>query len=368
VDDPRCHRPLRAFLRTESGSAGILVAAIAAALIWTNIDVKSYEAVWNADFSIRLGGFGVTRDLRIWINSGLMAFFFLVVGLEARREVDLGDLRERRRLFLPVATGLIAMVIPVGIYLAINAGRGSAGGWGVAMSTDTALALGALSLLARRTPERVRVFLLTMFVVDDIVALIVIAVFYTDHVNMTPMIVAVIAFVALLIVKWAGVDRPAVYALLGVTVWAALLGSGIDPVVAGLAIGLIATAYTPKRETLEEATGLVRLFREQPTPELARSATLGLRSTLSPNARLQRFWHPWTSYVIVPLFGLANAGIVIGGGFLRHAYTRPITLGVITAYVIGKPLAVFATTRLVAGSPGAASCRRWAGARSSAAA
>lgn len=340
--------PLRAFLRTESGSAGILVAAIVAALVWANIDVKSYEAVWTADFSMRLGGFGVARVLRVWINSGLMAFFFLVVGLEARREVDLGDLRDRRRLFLPVATGFIAMAIPVGIYLAVNAGRGGIHGWGVAMSTDTALALGALSLLARRVPERVRVFLLTMFVVDDIVALIVIAVFYTEHVSRVPLVVAVLAFAVLLVVKRAGVDQPAVYALLGVTVWAALLGSGIDPVVAGLAVGLTATAYTPNRENLEEATGLVRLFREQPTPELARSAAVGLTSTLSPNARLQRFWHPWTSYVIVPLFGLANAGIVITGGFLKHAYTQRITLGVMAAYVIGKPLAVFGTTWLVA--------------------
>jgi len=340
--------PLRAFLRTESGSAGILVAAIVAALIWANIDVKSYESVWNADFTIRLGSFGITRDLRVWINSGLMAFFFLVVGLEARREVDLGDLRDRRRLLLPIATGFIAMVIPIGIYLAINAGSGDLDGWGVAMSTDTALALGALSLLARRLPERIRVFLLTMFVVDDIVALIVIAVFYTDQVSVMPLVTAVLAFVVLLLVKRAGVDQPAIYALLGVTVWAALLGSGIDPVVAGLAIGLTATAYTPSRETLEEATGLVRLFREQPTPELARSAAVGLTSTQSPNARLQRFWHPWTSYVIVPLFGLANAGIVITGGFLKHAYTQPITLGVIAAYVIGKPLAVFGTSWLVA--------------------
>src|SRR6185369_15096936 len=340
--------PLRAFLRTESGSAGILVAAIVAALIWANIDVKSYESVWNADFTIRLGSFGITRDLRVWINSGLMAFFFLVVGLEARREVDLGDLRDRRRLLLPIATGFIAMVIPIGIYLAINAGSGDLDGWGVAMSTDTALALGALSLLARRLPERIRVFLLTMFVVDDIVALIVIAVFYTDQVSVMPLVTAILAFVVLLLVKRAGVDQPAIYALLGVTVWAALLGSGIDPVVAGLAIGLTATAYTPSRENLEEATGLVRLFREQPTPELARSAAVGLTSTQSPNARLQRFWHPWTSYLIVPLFGLANAGIVITGGFLKHAYTQPITLGVIAAYVIGKPLAVFGTSWLVA--------------------
>jgi Na+/H+ antiporter NhaA len=340
--------PLRAFLRTESGSAGVLVAAIIAALIWANISVSSYESVWHTEFSIRLGAWGVTRDLRTWINSGLMALFFLVVGLEARREFDLGDLRDRRRLLLPIATGFVAMVIPVGIYLAVNAGHDSVGGWGVAMSTDTALALGSLSLLARRLPERVRVFLLTMFVVDDIVALLVIAFFYSEPIKALPLVTAVVAFAMLLLIKRAGVDQPIVYALLGATIWAALLGSGIDPIVAGLSIGLTATAYSPSRETLEEATGLVRLFREQPTPELARSAALGLTSTLSPNARLQRFYHPWTSYVIVPLFGLANAGIVLTGGFLRHAYTQPITIGVIAAYVIGKPIAVFGTTWLVA--------------------
>ena len=179
------------------------------------------------------------------------------------------------------------------------------------MSTDTALALGALSLLARRLPERVRVFLLTMFVVDDIVALLVIAFFYSESIKAVPLLTAVVAFAVLLLIKRAGVDQPVVYALLGVTIWAALLGSGIDPIVAGLSIGLTATAYSPSRETLEEATGLVRLFREQPTPELARSAALGLTSALSPNARLQRFYHPWTSYVVVPLFALANAQPIV---------------------------------------------------------
>jgi Na+/H+ antiporter NhaA len=340
--------PLRAFLRTESGSAGVLVTAIIGALIWSNVDAHSYEAVWHATFSIRLGRFGVARDLRTWINSGLMAFFFLVVGLEARREIDLGDLRERRRLILPVAAGLIAMVVPVGIYLAFNAGRTSVHGWGVAMSTDTALALGALSLLAPKVPERVRVFLLTMFVVDDLVSLIVIAVVYSDAVRMLPIVIAGVAFVILVATLRVGVNRPPVYALLGVIMWAALLTSGIDPVVAGLAIGLSASAYSPTRENLEQASGLFRLFREQPTPELARTASVGLIATLSPNARMQRFYHPWTSYVIVPLFGLANAGIALDGSFLVHAYSAPITLGIMVGYVVGKPVAVVGTSLLVA--------------------
>ncbi|HZZ96378.1 MAG TPA: Na+/H+ antiporter NhaA [Jatrophihabitantaceae bacterium] len=335
--------PLRAFLQTESGSAGVLVAAIAAALIWANIDAKSYESVWHTTLSLRLGTVGITHDARTWINSGLMTLFFLVVGLEARREFDLGDLRERRRFVLPFAAGLVGMAIPVAIYLAINAGRSSAHGWGVAMSTDTALALGLLALIGRHVPDRVRVFLLTVFVVDDIAALVVIATIYSDRIRVVPLCIAIAVFGLLLVATALRMRQRSMYAGLGIVVWAALLASGVDPVVAGLAIGLSATAYSPTRGELEEATGLVRRFREQPTPELARSATVGLTSTLSPNARLQTFYHPWTSYVIVPLFALANAGIVLNGSFLAHAYTAPITLGVLIGYVVGKPIAVVGT-------------------------
>jgi protein-disulfide isomerase len=187
-----------------------------------------------------------------------------------------------------------------------------------------------------------------MFVVDDLVALIVIAVVYSSTVTFLPIAVAVGAYAVLLAVPRLGINRPVVYAVLGVIMWSALLMSGIDPVVAGLAIGLSASAYSPTRENLEQASGLFRLFREQPTPELARSATIGLTSALSPNARLQRFYHPWTSYVIVPLFGLANAGIVLNGGFLTHAYATPVTLGIMIGYVVGKPVAVVGTSWVLA--------------------
>ena len=182
--------PLRAFLSTESGSAGVLVLAIVAALVWANLDLESYERVWKTQLALRLGEHGVTRDLRTWINSGLMTFFFLVVGLEARREFDLGDLRDRRRMVLPIAAGSLGMAIPVLIYLAVNARGGAPHGWGVAMSTDTALALGVLSLLGPRVPDRTRIFLLTIFVVDDLVALVVIAGRYSESVELMPLLAA----------------------------------------------------------------------------------------------------------------------------------------------------------------------------------
>ncbi|MDX6249081.1 MAG: hypothetical protein QOF10_2441 [Kribbellaceae bacterium] len=339
--------PLRTFLQTESGSAGVLVAAVLAALVWTNLDASSYESVWRTSLSIRLGIVELTHDLRTWIDSGLMTLFFLVVGLEARREFDLGDLRERRRFILPFAVGLVAMAVPVAIYLAINAGRSSMHGWGVAMSTDTALALGLLAVLGRDVPDRVRAFLLTVFVVDDLAALAVIAVAYSVRIVILPLAVAVAVFALLLGATAMRVRQRFVYAGLGIVIWTALMASGVDPVVTGLAIGLSTSAYSPTRTDLEQATGLVRRFREQPTPELARSATAGLTYTLSPNTRLQMFYHPWTSYLIVPLFGLANAGIVLSGSFLAEAYVAPVTLGVLVGYVLGKPVAVIGTSWLI---------------------
>jgi Na+/H+ antiporter NhaA len=332
--------PMRAFLRTEAGSSGVLAAAIVLALLWANLMPDTYASFWHTDFSLRLGDRELSLDLREWINSGLMTLFFLVVGLEARREFDLGDLRDRSRFVLPVVAGVTGMILPILVFVAFNAGGEGSHGWGVAMSTDTALALGLLALVGRGVPDRVRVFLLTVFVVDDLIALLVIAVVYSEDISMMPLLAAIVAFGVLFALALAGVRNPFYYVFLGVLTWAALLTSGVDPVVAGLAIGLTAPAYSPGRDDLEQASGLFRLFREQPTPELARSATLGLTSTLSPNDRLQHFYHPWTSYLIVPLFGLANAGISIDLDFLAQAYTSPITLGIIFGYTFGKPIAV----------------------------
>jgi Na+/H+ antiporter NhaA len=332
--------PLRVFLRTETGSAMVLVGAAVAALVWINLSVSSYEAVWGARLSVRLAGAGVSLSLREWVNSGLMTFFFFVFGLEARREFDMGELRQRRRLALPVVAGLGGLIVPVAIYLAVNHGSGAARGWGAAMSTDTAFALGLLALTQPRFPDRVRAFLLSVAVVDDLVSLVVIGTAYSRDVRLVPLAIAAGVFVAVLVVRRARVRAGIVYALLGIATWVAVLKSGIDPVVVGLAMGLLTYAYPASRADLERASDLFRSFREQPTPELARSAGIGLASALSPNERLQLLYHPWTSYVIVPLFALANAGIVISGSFLARAYTSPITLGILIGYVVGKPLGI----------------------------
>ncbi len=332
--------PLRSFLRTETGSAAVLLAATVAALVWANLDAASYGRVWHTTLSIRVGGTGVSHDLRYWLNSGLMTLFFFVVGLEVRREFDMGELRERRRVALPLAAGLGGMLVPVAIFLALNAGRGSAHGWGVAMSTDTAFALGMLAVVGPRFPIRLRAFLLTVSVVDDVVALIVIATVYAGGLHALALLIAVALLAAVLLAVWLGIRRGVVYAPLGVAAWLALSKSGINPIVVGLAMGLLTFAAPAARGDLERASDLFRLFREQPTPELARSARLGLTSALSLNERLQQLFHPWTSYVIVPLFALANAGIHIDGRFLSDAFTAPIALGILIGYLAGKPIGI----------------------------
>ena len=332
--------PLRAFLQTETGSAVILLAAVVAALLWVNVDPASYERVWSTTLSIRIGGYSISQDLRAWINSGLMAFFFFVIGLEARREFDLGELRERRRVALPLLAGLGGMLVPIGIYLAINAGHDSIHGWGTAMSTDTAFALGLLALVGSGLPDRLRAYLLTVAVVDDIIALLVIAIAYSGSVSVVPLLVAFGLFGCILLVRAADIHLGLVYFVLGTAVWVAFYESGVDPVVAGLMGGVIALAYPAQRSDLERASDIFRLFREQPTGELSRTARSALRTAVSPNERLQTLWHPWTSYAIVPLFALANAGVQLSAGFLSTAYTSPVTLGIIFGYVLGKPIGI----------------------------
>jgi Na+/H+ antiporter NhaA len=339
--------PLREFLRTETGSAAVLLGAAVAALVWINMDPASYERVWTTTLTVRIGGSGITQDLRHWVNNGLMTLFFFVVGLEARREFDLGELRDRRRLALPFFAGLGGMVVPVLIFLAVSAGGGARGGWGTAMSTDTAFALGMLALVGRRFPPSLRAFILTVAVVDDLAALIVIAIAFTTSLHVGPLMVGLGLMGVMVVARNRGVHNGAVYLVLGLAAWVAILKSGIDPIVVGLAVGLLTIAYPAMRSDLERATDLFRVFREQPTSELAQSARAGVRSAISPNERWQQMFHPFSSYVVVPLFALANAGFVINGPFLARAYGSAITLGIIFGYLLGKPVGITGTAWLV---------------------
>ncbi len=339
--------PLRMFLRTETGSAVVLLGATVFALLWVNVDQSSYDRIWDTTLTTSIGSHGISEPVRYWVNSGLMTLFFFVVGLEARREFDMGELRERRRVALPLAAGVGGMIVPIAIYLAFNAGTSDAHGFGVAMSTDTAFALGMLALVGPRFPDRLRAFLLTFAVVDDVLAILVIATVYTTNLVVGYLVVAAALLLALRVVAVLGFIWAPVCATVGLLAWVATQASGVDPVVVGLAMGLMTYASPAARLDLERASDLFRLFREQPTPELARTASIGLQAAISPNERLQTLFHPWTSFVIVPLFAVANAGIPIDASFLSHAYTSPVTLGIIFGYVLGKPIGITGSTLLV---------------------
>ena len=338
---------MRVFLATEYASAAILLAATVVAVLWANSPWSgSYERFWGTEVALRFGDDQLALDLREWVNDGLMALFFFVVGLEIRRELDMGELRERRRVATPVLAAVGGMAVPALIYLAINAGTSSARGWGIPMATDTAFALAVVGLVGGAW-SRVRTFLLTLVIVDDIVALLVIALAYTGDLSLGWLAVAVGLYGVVLGLRAAGVHHGVPYFLAGSAMWLATLASGVHATIAGVAVGVLATARPPSRDDLAHAGSHWRLFREAPTPGYARTASRTLTRAISHNERLQHLYHPWTSYVIVPLFALANAGVELEGTVIRHAASEPIFLGVVAGLVVGKPLGIVGLTWLV---------------------
>ena len=329
--------PTRLFLTTEVGSAVILLAATIAALVWANSPwSSSYEELWSTEISIRAGDAALSQDLRHWINDGLMTFFFFVVGLEIRREFDMGELRDRRRVGIPIIAAIGGMALPALIYLTFNSGGSASDGWGIVVATDTAFALGILAIVGGGASLRTRIFLLTLVIIDDVGALLIIALAYSEDLSVTALLIAVGLFGVVVALRAAGVRRGLPYLIVGVGIWVAMFESGVHATITGVALGLVATAYPPSREELEEASSRWQLFREQPTPEYARSAVRGVTEAISPNERLQNLFHPVTSFVIVPLFALANAGVDLGGGVLGRAVTSPITIGIVCGLVVGK--------------------------------
>ena len=333
--------PLRGFIATESGSASLLLAATIVALVWANSPASaSYHDLWTTELSIRLGDHAITEDLRHWVNDGLMVFFFLVVGLELRRELAMGELTERARLRIPAIAAITGILVPAALYLAFNPSGEAAQGWGVAISTDTAFVLGVLALVGSRAPTQLRVFLLTLAIVDDVSALAIIALFYSDDVSVGPLLVAAACVLVIVALGRLHVWRGPAYFLVGAVLWVAMLESGVHPALAGVLIAVCIAVYPPRREEVERAAVLARAFRQSPVPALARSTKLSIERAVSPNERMQELLHPWTSFVVVPLFALANAGVTVNAQTLRDALTSPVGLGVVAGLVAGKLVGV----------------------------
>ena len=327
--------PVRDYLRTESGGAVVLLAAVLVAMIWANAGGSSYDTFWAKELSIRVGDTGVSEPVRNWINDGLMVFFFLVAGLEARREIDMGELRQRRRIALPLVAAAGGMIVPVAIFLAFNAGHSSAEGWGTAMATDTAFALGILALVAKGYP-RLRTFILTAAIFDDLIALVVIATAYSQHVSFRDLGLAVLLFAALLLtMRTLGARGLPLTIILAAATWVALHESGIHPTVGGLALGLALSAYPPARSDLEQTTAVAREFREQPTAELARQAQRQITATdLTERARPEPAAPVDELRDRSPLRA-RKRGYAHQRGHPQPAATSPITLGIVFGYVVG---------------------------------
>ena len=341
-------QPLQTFLRTEEAGGILLLAAAVAALLWANSPWRaSYDALWHAQLTIGLGPWSLAEDLQHWVNDGLMALFFLVVGLEIKRELTTGELRDPRAAALPAIAALGGMAVPALLYLAINPSGEPARGWGIPMATDIAFALGVLAIVGRGLPTALKSFLLALAIVDDIGAILVIAVFYSGSVSPWSLLAAGGLLGLILVLQRLQVRWTVVYVLLGVGVWLATFQSGVHATIAGVALGLATPAVPfqrPKAVSLEAHRIADDTVDDPVPPDADAHQWLHLasltREAVSPLARLEHLLHPWSSYVIIPVFALANAGVSITRSTLGEALTSGVTLGVVVGLVVGKTVGV----------------------------
>ena len=334
---PRALAPLRDFLRTEAAGGALLVFATAVAMIWANSPFKgAYQSLWNTDLTLSLGRYAFGFDLHHWLNDGLMTLFFFVVGLEIKREATNGHLGTRKTLALPLFAAIGGMVIPAVTYLLI-AGGSEPRGWGVPMATDIALAIGVLSVLGNRVSPSVRAFLLGLAVVDDIGAIVVIAIFYSSGVSFVWLSFATASVLLTFVFKRLDIQWVAAYLIAGLFLWFSLYQGGVHPTIAGVVMGLL-TPTTPKRHS-----------NFQDVEDLEHNPQGESHSSVSVIEWFEHLLHPYTSFLIVPLFALANAGIELSGESVRNASTSAVAWGVFAGLFLGKPigivLAVFAARK-----------------------
>ena len=357
----RALTPFREFTGTEAAGGILLLVATAIALIWANSAWgSSYDRLWGTEFALDLGGrFHLSKDLQHWINDGLMAIFFLVVGLEIKREILVGELSSIRQALLPIVAAVGGALIPAAIFISLNAGTASSSGWGIPMATDIAFALGILALLGSRVPTALKIFLTALAIVDDILAVLVIALFYTGDLALDYLLIAGGLFVLLVAANRLQINRPAFYAIVGVGLWLAFLKSGVHATVAGVLLSMTIPARTPidADEFVSRGQRCIDVFRGEDdlgqkvlTNWEHQSALNELQNITSraesPMQRFQHVLHPWVAFCIVPLFALANVGVSIGEGF-TSAVTGSLGLGIILGLLVGKQVGILASTWLI---------------------
>ncbi|MGI8882114.1 MAG: Na+/H+ antiporter NhaA [Jatrophihabitans sp.] len=331
---------VKRFLSQEAGSAAILLAATVLALGWANVPGGGYETFWRTQTELRVGTWSLDLDLQHVVNDAAMAIFFAVVGMEISREVSVGELRDRRTVIVPALGALGGLVLPALLYFAFEHHGAAAAGWGIPMSTDTAFLVGVLALSGPACPDQLRLFLLTLAIVDDIGAISVMAIFYSDHVSIKALVIALLLVAVLVGLRVAGVWRLAPYILVGIGLWVAVYESGVHPTLAGALIGLIVPAAAVDARHRQRLSFYGRAVIEAASPTRVRLATAAARATVSANDRLQDALHPTSAYVVLPLFGLANAGVPLDWHTLRNAATSGVTIGVIVALVAGNAVGI----------------------------
>jgi Na+:H+ antiporter, NhaA family len=340
----RIVRPLQAFVSAETSSGIVLVAASAFALVWANGPLSDlYERTWATGATVAIGRWSIAGSVRSWIGEGLMTIFFLVVSLEIKRELTTGELRGAHRAALPAIAAIGGMVVPALIYLAFNPEGVEARAWGVAMPTDIAFALGVIGLAGRRVPSSVKILLLGIAIVDDLGSIVAVALFYSTTIDGRAVVLAAVLGVLVLVLQRIHVRAAAAYLLLGAGMWVALYGSGVSPTLAGVALGFLtpAVAFQRPRAVSEEAHRVADETVDDPYPPDADAAQwLSLaelsREAVSPLTRLETALHPWASFVVLPVFALANAGIPLTSEALAEAAGSSVAIGLIVARLLGK--------------------------------
>jgi len=329
----------------ENTAAALLLAFTLAAILWANSPwAHTYWTLLDTHVGFTFGEHTYELTVKHLVNDGLMAFFFFIVGLEVTSEFTIGELTDRARAAVPVVAAIAGLTVPAIIFLLLNPSGENAQAWGVVISTDTAFLIGALAIIKPKYPARLRIFLLTLAVVDDIGALCVIALFYSERIDFGALIVSVVLIAAIASVRFLPAARGPAYALLGFGLWIALFAAGIHPTLAGVTVALLIPVFTPDRRQVEETVDMIRAFRQSPNSQYARAATRGLRESISINERLQTAVGPYVSFVVLPLFALANAGVRLDAESVKGALGSTLTWGIVAGLVIGKFVGITGAT------------------------
>ncbi len=349
----RLLRPIQEFTKLEASGGILLLLCTVTALVWANSPwAASYQSLWQTTLTLGMGDIVIDKPLILWINDGLMAIFFFVVGLEIKREVLIGELATFRQAALPISAAIGGMLVPAALYFMVTAGTEGAGGWGIPMATDIAFALGVLALLGKRVPLALKIFVTALAIVDDIGAVLVIAFFYTAEIAWTSLAIGGVFLLGMIGANRLGVRHPMLYSILGFGLWVAFLKSGVHATIAGVlaAMTIPATSRINIREFIDRGSDLIQRFRstvsgtEQGTLSSEQQATVqtlekACHKVETPLQRLEHDLHYWVAFFIIPIFALANAGVSLEGN-AAAALTHPVGLGIILGLIVGKQLGI----------------------------